>query len=262
MGHLCDKTCTPSFTSAEEEFVFGREKSLNELTRRFDGRCSFVLNGPSGAGKTFLLRRATRNLKHVLYCSDSSTGQSVFASLALELLRVKNRKARQSLRDENTVRNKSTIALRGFVFDALSHGVYWIVLDHLRAPAAGLSSDVRDIMLCVGTPVALVARSTHMEDLGFLAPMFVLRDDQMKLPNFRPSETAQFAREIAQRIRLNAVNRLDFLNQIVEYSRGAPGAVVTMLQMAARPKYRAGEYIKTSPLYIDFLLSWHQANAF
>jgi hypothetical protein len=245
----------------ESEFLFGREKALTELASRLSSRCSFVLHGASRTGKTFLLRHAIRGLAHVLYCSDSSTGQAVFSTLAVELLREKSRRARQFLRTDNAVKSKSTIALRGIVLEALRADHYRIVLDHLQSPAAGLSSDIRDIMFYGETPVTAVARSAHMEDLGFLAPMFVVRTDQMKLPNFGRSQTEQFAQEVARRMRLTATNLQEFLDQIVEFSQGAPGAVMTMLRMAARTKYRTEEHIKTSPLYIDFLLSWHAANA-
>jgi hypothetical protein len=242
-------------------FLFGRRKELDELIRRFSTRESFVLYGVSGTGKTFLLHHVTGASPNVLYCPDSSAAQLVFQSLATGLLMARDHYARRSLHNGRTLRNKSTIALRGIVLTSLREGSYRIVLDHLRAPAAGLASDIRDIMFYGGTPVVAVSRSPHMEDLGFLAPLFVLGSERMELPTFSRGETAKFACEVAQRMHLAAMNLTDFLERIVTLSQGSPGAIIAMVQMAARSKYRSDGYIKTSPLYIDFRLAWHSANA-
>jgi hypothetical protein len=243
------------------DFVFGRETELGELKQRLSTRESFVLHGQSGAGKTFLLHQVLRNLPNALYCPDSPAAQSVFQSLAAELLSTKNRRARRSLHNGRAVRSKSTVALRGIVLEALRDGNYWVVLDHLQAPAAALSADIRDIMFYGGTRVLAVSRSAHMEDLGFLARIFVLRSERMPLPNFARSEARRFAEESAQLAGLTATNLPDFLERIAELSHGSPGAIVTMIKMALHSRYRIQGHIKISPLYIDSRLAWHAANA-
>jgi hypothetical protein len=246
---------------SSSEFVFGREKELDELRRRLSTRASFVLHGPSGAGKTFLLHRVLWTFPNVLHCPDSLAAQSVFQSLATELLRAKNRRAQHSLHKGRTIKDKSSISLRGIVLEALRDGDYWVVLDHLQGPAAALSADIRDIMFYGNTPVLGVARSAHMEDLGFLAPIFVLRSERMPLRNFARPEARRFAEESAQLAGLVASNLSDFLERIVGLSDGSPGAIVSMIKMALLARYRIQGHIKTSPLYIDSRLLWHAANA-
>jgi hypothetical protein len=243
------------------EFVFGRQKELDELRRRLSSRASFVLHGPSGSGKTFLVRQVLCSFHNVLYCPDSPAAQSVFQSLATELLRAKNRRAQHSLHKGRTIKDKSTVTLRGIVLEALRDGDYWVVLDHLQAPAAALSGDIRDIMFYGSTRVLAVARSAHMEDLGFLAPILVLRSERMLLPNFGRPEARRFAEESVQLAGLVASNLSDFLDRIVDLSNGSPGAIVTMIKMALLPRYRIQGHIKISPLYIDSRLAWHAANA-
>jgi hypothetical protein len=147
------------------------------------------------------------------------------------------------------------------VLEAVRQGNYWIVLDHLHAPAAALSSDTRDLMFYGDTPVVAVARSEHMEDLGFLMGMFSLRAERMRLPNFARGEALLFADELARRLRLDAVNLSEFLERVVEFSQGSPGAIQRMIQMVIFPRYRSEGYVKTSLLYIDFRLAWHAENA-
>jgi hypothetical protein len=154
-------------TGESSDFVFGRDKEIAELRERLSARESFVLHGSSGTGKTFLLQRVTQALPGTLYCSDAASPQVVFQSLALALLASRDRFVRSCFRNPRVVNTKSAISLRGIVLDALRRGTYLVVLDHLRGPAAALSADARDLMFYGGTPVVAVARSAHMEDLGF-----------------------------------------------------------------------------------------------
>lgn len=241
--------------------VFGRDKEIEELKRRLSSRKSFVLHGASGAGKTFLIRHVIQALPEALYCSDSSTPQLVFQSLAEALVAVRDRSVRSWFRNAKAIKAKSAISLRGIALEAVRQGNYWIVLDHLHGPAAALSSDTRDLMFYGDTPVIAVARSEHMEDLGFLMGMFSLRAERMPLPNFARGEALLFAEEVARRLQLDAVNLSEFLERVVEFSHGSPGAIQRMIQMATLPRYRREGYVKTSPLYIDFRLAWHAENA-
>jgi hypothetical protein len=250
-----------SGTLGDKDFVFGREKEMGELRQRLAARKSFVLYGLSGSGKTFLLQRVVRDLPEVLYCPQAASPQLVVQSLALGLVELRDRYTKSFLRNAQAVKLKSTISLRGIVLEAVRRGRYFVVLDHLQCPAAALSADTRDMMFYGETPVVAVARSAHMEDLGFLTSMFALHAERMRLSNFAHREAAQFAEAIAERINLLAVNLPEFLERVVDLSQGSPGAILKMLQMARIPRYRLNGYIKTSPLYIDFRLAWHAENA-
>jgi hypothetical protein len=250
-----------SGASVDKDFVFGREKEMAELRQRFSARKSFVLHGLSGSGKTFLLHRVTHNMPEVLYCPQATSPQLIVQSLALRLVELRDRYAKSFLRNAQEVKLKSTISLRGIVLEAVRRGKYFVVLDHLHGPAAALSADTRDLMFYGETPVAAVARSAHMEDLGFLTPMFSLRAERMRLANFARREAAEFAEESARRINLWADNLPEFLERVVDLSQGSPGTILKMLQMAKVPRYRLNGYIKTAPIYIDFRLAWHAENA-
>lgn len=243
--------------------VFGHDKELAELRARLETRRSFVLHGPAGAGKTFLLRKVVPLFPWVLYCADTTNSHAMFRELATELVREKNRRVLSRLgRDGIGLRRRSAIALRGIVLDALHEGGYSAVLDHLQCPSAALACDIRDLMNWGNTCVIPVARSAHMEELGYIGTYFVLRSERMELKNFDGKEALAFAEYLARHIALFASNREEFLRKVVEFSNGAPGAIATMIRMASLPQYRCGDHIKVSPLYIDSRLAWHAANAF
>ncbi len=105
--------------------LFGRQKEIAELRSRLTQRKSFVLHGPPGSGKTFLLWHVIPKFSLVLYCADSSNPQGVFREIAAELLRDKNPRAARALgRPGKYIRQKSTIALRGIAMDVLHEAHY------------------------------------------------------------------------------------------------------------------------------------------
>ncbi len=249
--------------SKADAFVFGRGAELQELRRRLQERTSFLVHGDSGAGKTFLLETVRSRQARILYCRDSGSGQFIFLALANALLAVNARRIRHACgrAGAQVLKSKSTMSLRGLVMDSLREDEYRVVLDHLRRTSAGLAADVREIIFRGDTPVTAVARSAHMEDLGFLTTFFLLQSDQMLIRPFPPDLAREFAEQTAAQMGLYAENRSQFLERMLERSGRLPGNIVALIKMALLPRYRTAGYIKFSPLYIDFRLAWHTANA-
>jgi hypothetical protein len=243
--------------------IFGRDDEIRELRHRLQTRSSFVIHGDSGVGKTFLIGHVLPKFPAVLYCADSSTGQTIFQMLAVRLLEANDRVLKQTWGRSaaQSIKKRSTLALRGLVLNCLNSGEYTVVLDHLKRTSAGLACDIREIMFRGNTPVVAVARSTHMEDLGFLATFFTLQSERMHLRPFSSSEASAFAETVASQLGFNAVNRKEFLDRVLDRSGGLPGNILQLIQMAFLPRYRNGGHVKFSPLYIDFRLAWHAANA-
>jgi hypothetical protein len=104
-------------------------------------------------------------------------------------------------------------------------------------------------MLWGNTPVMAVARSNHMEDLGYLTSFFALRSEQMQIRPFKRETALKFAECIAKQVDLQAINRDEMLQRIVNLSRGLPGNILALIHMALRPKYRTGEYVMVPSLY-------------
>ena len=234
------------------EFIFDREEERQRIDQLLVKRRPFLLFGPSGVGKTLLLGSVLSEFRSVLYCEDSSTTNVVFRSLAQSLLRLESSRAKKTFRDASAIAMKSAVSLKGIVMDALREGEYSIMLDHLKRPSYSLASAVREIMSWGSTPVSAVARSSHMEDAGFLQPLYGDRSQKCEIRNFDDASAEQFACEMIKRRGLSGSNIAEFLNKVLEFSAGNPGAIITMVDMAKYPKYRSDEHIKISPLYIDY----------
>ena len=70
-----------------------------------------------------------------------------------------------------------------------------------------------------------------------------------------PGNARQFAAAFAEHEGLTAGNLAQFLEKVVEYSDGNPGAMLHMIRLASSPKYAHENQIKIAPLYIDYKIA-------
>ena len=241
------------------DFIFGRDEETRRIREKLSKNRPFLIHGPAGVGKTLLLRSVLPEFPKLLYCENSATTQTIFRSLAQSLVRLRNRRTVTAFRDEDSIKAKSAVSLKGIVMEALNEDKYCIVLDHLKRPSYSLASAVREMMGWGSTPVIAMARSGHMEDVGFLQPFYSDRSEKCEIRNFETPVAEQFARDTVKRAGLAAENMAEFVDKVVEFSGGNPGAILAMLKMAGYPKYRSDAHIKITPLYIDFRMNWDPA---
>jgi len=236
--------------------VFAREEELQALRKRLRGRQSFLFYGPAGVGKTLVLQRAIAEHEGILYSAQNQSPQILYRNLARGLLSLQNPVLVRACRNKAaSIQAKTFVAIKGLVHDALRGSHFVVVLDHLARPSQALASCVRELMLGLGVSVVAVARSTHMEDAGFVLPLFPDRSERLALRNFDPATARRFAAAAAQNEGVTAENLGQFLDRVVEYSEGNPGAMLQMVRMAKAPKYAHDQRIKITPLYLDYRIA-------
>ena len=236
--------------------IFGRSEEVEQLRKRFASRQSFLLHGPAGVGKTLLLSLVFPEFPQVLYSPQNPNPQSLSRNFSESLLAAGHSLLIEACpRGVPSLQAKTAVSVKGLVRDALRNSKYLVIVDHLVRPSQSLAASVRALMLDCSVQVIAVSRSDHMEDVGFVLPLFADRAEKFALRNFDSETAGMFAAWCAEREDLVADNLVQFLQKIVRHSEGNPGAIVQMIRMAKRPQYSHGGLIKITPLYIDYKIA-------
>ncbi len=236
--------------------ILGREEEVEQLRKRLATRRSFLFHGPAGVGKTLLLSLLSLEFHDLLYSAENPTASAVHRNLAQLLLQARHPVFTHACPGGlASLQARTAISVKGLLREALLNSRYFLVLDHLVRPSQALSAAIRELMLHWSVPVVAVSRSAHMEDAGFVLPLFSDRSERFALRNLSPEVARGFAAGCAERERLTAENLEQFLDKVVEYSGGNPGAVLQMVRMAHAPKYSQQNHLKITPLYIDYKIA-------
>ena len=242
------------------DFIFEREAELRAVRERLQQRRGGLIYGPAGVGKTLLLNKVLPEFPNVLYSGHSTTVQTAFRNIAHALV---HREPEHKLDGHSldAIMAKSSINLKGIVLNALRSGGYCIVLDHLKRPSSSFAAVMREVVGWAATPVIAVAESVHMEHVGSLHAFFPDRADRVEIRNFDPATAERFLAAAIQREGLCAENMDAFRDRVLAFSRGNPGTIIALVEMAKHSRYRTNNHIKLAPLLIDFRLNWKAASA-
>jgi NB-ARC domain len=235
--------------------LFGRQDELAKLATWIGDHRSFMFYGPAGVGKTRLLDELVPRLTAVLRVSSCNTPQAIFQELASALWKKRQPDFRDRFKSVEQLKHVNSVSMKGLCLNALKSSRYTLVLEHVGFSSQQLAASVKHIANEAGLPLIFVARSCHMEDVGYLVRHFPGSSERLELTDFKTEQAEEFSKLVADEVHLEAENRSEFLNRLVEFSGGNPGAIVAMAQMACTAKYRSGDCIKSTPLYIDFRIA-------
>jgi hypothetical protein len=230
-----------------------REQELEQLRQRLVKRENFLFWGQPGAGKTLLMRLALAELSRsaYVYCQKMDTPGDALRLMVQALRDAGDEHVRDRL-SQRVLESLSSAALRGLLRTALSRHPRMLVFDHVAFVSKQFCGFLKDVSQFGKSPLVTVARSHHMEEIGYLETLYLDRRTRLELENFDPPRASAFAAWAADAQALRAENREAFLASVVERSQGNPGAILRMIEMARHPRYRTGQQIRANILYVDY----------
>jgi len=253
--------------SAGKPIFLNRSAELERLRSLLQQRKSVLLSGPPGIGKSALLAglrpRHRDDDPTLLFSSGATDPAGWLRQVLLELvcgpsppallrrLGLSPRPGRDEVRA--LLARKSAGAVRTLLAEALGDSRYAIVMDPLGFVSQAFYRVLRELER-TGTPLVLVARSPHMEDIGYATKFAWPREQRLALGPLPSAEMEQLLdRELAGWLRRPA-NEEAFRAHLLAYAAGNPGTLLELLAMVRAPAYWSGESIKMHLLTVDFNL--------
>ncbi len=225
-----------------------RTDEMARLEAQAHKRKSLLIFGPEAIGKTRLLRAFVKTQPLALTVPRVESPREMLLTLVSEIHRL----GRPGALIPANSSSMNTKSIKGLVQRALDRYPFLLALDHIAGPSRVVTGLIKDLNYFDRTPVVLVARTPHMEDIGALRPLCARSSERVELKEFAPPLALEFARWEARKADLGASNLDEALRLFAESSKGNPGAIVEMIKMAHFPRYWAGDQIKAHVLYLDY----------
>ncbi len=225
-----------------------RVEEMARLRAQAQRRKPMLIFGGEGVGKTRLVEAFVKTQPLALHVPKTQSPREILLTLVQELRRT----GHKAITLPSEPASKSTGSLKAIVQRALDQATFLLVMDHLAGPSRVVTGLIKDLNYYDRTPVFFVARTPHMEDIGALQPMCARKSECLEMKDFPPSIALEFVRREAERTRLLASNLDEVLHSLVEWSKGSPGSLIQMVQMAHLPRYRADDQVKIHILYVDY----------
>lgn len=225
-----------------------RTEEMARLQTNAEKRKSLLIFGSEAVGKTRLVRAFVKTQPLALLVPRVESPREVLLTLIAELRRIGKRGVDLPANPQSI----SSSGLKGIVQRALDVHPFSLAIDQISGPSRVVTGLIKDLNYFDRTPVILVARTPHMEDIGALQPMCARSSERLEVKEFAPQIAMEFVRWEARKTDLWASNLEEVLKLFAESSKGNPGAIVQMVKMAQLPRYRAGDQIKAHVLYLDY----------
>lgn len=245
----------------------GREDESARLIRAIRDRRSLLIVGAADSGKTALVEQALSKLPweiatRCLRVEAAGTLPRLLQQHVLKLFDAGDPVVQAGYQREGNwfrsptawVRKQTSGQLRSLLFQAFDRSRYWLFWDNVSHAALAHYHFLRETIRMRKTPAYLLARGTGPEYLGQAGRLFWSDEHRLGLGLLAPEDAKTLLAVAVEREGLECLDLDGFREQVLELSRGLPGAIVRMAAMAARPEYQRGKRPKTKLIYMDYLV--------
>lgn len=244
-----------------------REAETRRLRQAILDRESLVICGCAGIGKSALIAKAIDELpKEVAARCIRLHGMKDLQDLLRQLVRAvyeaEDHNVRRKLHAQRVspaafggwLKAASVSLLRGTLYEAVESGDYGIFLDHLPPVTRAAARAIKELFWMRKTPVYMVPYGLTEGAVDRLMRIFYWGDAQRLVLGPLPMPAARQLLECCiARFGLSKLELGVFQGEVLELSKRVPGAITTMCALAADPRYRSGNRIKTKTVYLDYL---------
>ena len=224
--------------------LMGRRAELRRLSAALRDRHSRLILGPSGAGKTRLIREATRATGEAFVLLERP---GPLHHLLVECAMQLHCRAERF----STLGRATSIALKPLVLGALRLAPRSIVIEDLADTDPRMYRFLQELYYIPN--VCLIVSATSRGTLGFLRKLLWDPREEILLGPLSRSESRSLFDAAADRFGLQTLDLEAFRPKVLAAAQGNPGQIVSMCRLAARAEYQAGRHIKFLPLRIDAL---------
>lgn len=245
----------------------GRVEETKRLREAILARQSLLVFGPADAGKTALLHQTLSRLPdavraNCIVCRSCESPRSVWRDLMRSLgeggdpqvISRVERECGSSDLLERWLNHQSSLRLRGILRRAMRDGSYCVFIDAPGTIPPGAYRLVRDWMWSGRTPVFLLARCSTEQELGRIARLYWHRGLHLELGPLSPEEAETLLEHSVMRFGLTQLADAEFRDFALAQSRGLPGRIVRLCQLASQNAYQYGGHLKLHTLAVDFLI--------
>jgi hypothetical protein len=150
----------------------------------------------------------------------------------------------------------SSSRMKGTIYRAVEQGGYRVFLDHLPPLTRAVAKVIKELFWMRNTPVYLLIRDELVQHIYQFYNFFYWGDrERLALQPLPAEAAAELLESCIERFGLSQLDLADFPEEVLELSKRVPGAIVKMCALGAEPRYQYGSRIKTTSVYINYLMS-------
>lgn len=261
LAHLLGPRSVP----APPPFLVGREAESARLRQAILRRECMLILGAKGSGKTALVAGTIAGLNgdlqsRCLYVSAFKGLQDFLRRLVERLHEAGDVTLVVQLRLEGVRKEnfktwlgaQSSSRLKGALYRSAENSEYWIFLDHLPHLTHAEAKVVKELVRMRETPVYFMGReSVSRRTTGLLSDLYWNPASRLLLGALTQRAARQLLEHAIREHSLERFDLQDFRAEVLHLSGGLPGAILEMCALAADPRYRYGNRIKTRLVQID-----------
>lgn len=253
--------------ATQSGLFLGRRHELARLVSAIRGRQSLLIIGPPDSGKSALVEQVLMKVPAEIatQCVRVRVEKKLPPLLRQQVIQLFTagdpviqtayRKQEAEFRSvESWAKRQTSGRLRSLLFRAFDSGRYWLFWDDVSRLGPAHYRFLREVVWMRKTPVYLLARGLGYEFLGQAGRLLWSAEQRLELGPLAPGDARKLLVAAIKKEGLEHLELEGFHEQVLEASRGFPGAILTMAAMAKQPQYQYGKNVKTKLIYLDYLV--------